>query len=86
MTTSSNVWTWTSYDPAPDSHSFLQIDGKDVDWGLFSNGEIDGDTGHTYEVELEGSNVPVVFQIIDWYDDDYTNNYCHLVVYIYEIW
>jgi hypothetical protein len=79
--TSLTDWWWTSHEPEPDGHSFLQIDGQDINWGPFSN----GNTGHTYEIQLQGSDAEMVFQIIDWYDGDYTNNVCHLKVYIYEI-
>jgi len=81
-TTNPQGWQWTNWFPAPDGHSFLQINGQDIDWGPFSN----GDTGHTYTIEMMGEGDYLTFQIIDWYDFDYENNECHLVVYIYEIW
>ena len=58
------------------------MDGADVNWGPFSN----GDTGHSYKIEPQGNDASVVFQIFDWYDEDYSNN-CggsYLTVYIYE--
>jgi hypothetical protein len=80
--TTSNVnWQWpagTVY-PAPGGHSFLQINGQDVNWGPFSN----GDTGHTYTTTYTGQGTPITFQIVDCVDHNYANNECHLVVYIY---
>jgi len=73
-------WNWDGYAPAPDGHSFLQIDGMDVDWGPFSN----GDTGHTYTTYVNGDGAPLSFSIVDWMDGDYTNNDCHLPVFVYE--
>ena len=78
-TDNSDHWNWGNHFPAPDGHSFLQIDGADVAWGPFSN----GDTGHTYSIEYTGTGQEITFQIIDWIDDDYTNNNCHIPVEIY---
>ncbi|MEM2111172.1 MAG: hypothetical protein QXX08_04765 [Candidatus Bathyarchaeia archaeon] len=75
----SNSWNWGNYFPAPDDHSFLQIDGEDVDWGAFSN----GDTGHKYAINMNGKNAAVTFRIVDWMDEDYANNECQLLVRIY---
>jgi hypothetical protein len=72
-------FNWGNHLPAPNGHSFLQINGNDVNWGPFSN----GDTYHTYTITYTGTGAPITFQIIDWIDG-YANNYCHLVVKIYE--
>ena len=73
-------WNWADHLPAPDGHSFLQINGMDISWGPFSN----GDTGHTYSIYYFGQGAAIVFQLVDWIDDDYDNNDCHLPVKIYE--
>lgn len=80
-TTDSVNWNWPlgSVHPAPGGHSFLQINGADVNWGPFSN----GDTGHTYSVTYVGQGTPITFRIVDWMDGDYTNNDCHLPLAIY---
>ena len=78
-TTGWNGWDWTNSFPAPDGHSFLQIDGMDVNWGPFSN----GDAGHTYNITYTGTGSPITFRIVDWIDGNNSNNYCHLPV---EIW
>jgi hypothetical protein len=72
-------WEWLNYFK-PDGHSFLQINGTDVDWGPFSN----GDTGHTYTIFYAGEGAPITFGIVDWVDGNYANNECHLHVRIYE--
>ena len=74
-------WTWINFFPAPDGHSFLQIDGKDVNWGTFSN----GDTGHTYSIYYEGTGAAIKFKLIDWIDGEFNNNHCHLPVEIYSL-
>ena len=82
-TTDTNFWQWTNVFPAPDGHSFLQINGEDIDWGPFSN----GDTGHTYTLEMMGEGDSLTFQIIDWLEDPQnpSPNECHLRVCIYEV-
>lgn len=75
----SNVFWGGVYFPCPDNHSFLRVSGQDVNWGAFS----DGETNHTYTNHRAGNGVAVTFQIVDWKDDNYTNNECHLDVYIY---
>lgn len=80
-TTNPEGWQWTNHFPAPDGHSFLQIDGQDIDWGPFSN----GDTSHTYTTYMMGAGESLTFQVVDWIDGDYSNNYCHLPVEIYEV-
>jgi hypothetical protein len=75
-----NNWYWGNYAPEPNGHSFLQINGQDVDWGPFSN----GDTGHTYDTYYKGEGTPVTFRLVDWMDENYTNNVCHLHVLIYK--
>jgi hypothetical protein len=72
-------WNWVNHFPAPGGHSFLQINGADVNWGPFSN----GDTRHTYSITYIGQGSPITFQIVDWIDQDYANNECHLPISIY---
>jgi len=74
-----NHWNWINSYPAPGGASFLQINGMNVSWGPFSN----GDTGHTYSIHYYGNGAPAVFRIVDWMDGDYGNNVSHLVVSIY---
>lgn len=61
----------------PDGHSFLQIDGQDVYWGPYNN-------EHMYSIYYIGTGAAVTFRIVDWIDEDYNNNYCHLPVQIWE--
>jgi hypothetical protein len=77
-TTATSEWNWVNHFPAPDGHSFLQMNGADVNWGPFSN----GDTGHTYSIEYIGQGAPITFQIVDWMDQDYANNTCHIPISI----
>lgn len=72
-------WNWGNHFLCPGGHSFLQINGGDVDWGPFSN----GDTGHTYSIYYSGEGAPITFKIVDWMDDDYENNFSHFPVKIY---
>jgi len=72
-------WDWVDNFAAPGGHSFLQIDGQDVYWGPFSN----GDTNHTYTIGYTGQDAALVFRIVDWVDGNYTNNECKLLVRIY---
>jgi hypothetical protein len=65
--------------PCPGGHSFLQVSGQDVNWGPFSDGEYN----HTYTIHSIGNGTAVTFQIVDWKDGIYTNNQCHIDVYIY---
>lgn len=58
-------------------HSFLQINGIDVDWGPFSN------VIHEYTIYYTGTDAEIIFTIYDWFDDDFTNNICHIHVQIY---
>jgi hypothetical protein len=76
---SSNVFWGGVHFPCPGGHSFLQVSGQDWNWGPFS----DGETNHTYTKYSVGNGTAVTFQIHDWMDDDYENNYCHIDVYIY---
>jgi hypothetical protein len=80
-TNSSNSWDWLNYSPAPGNHSFLQMNGQDVNWGNFSN----GDTGHTYSLNYTGQGIPLTFQIIDWMDQNRTNDNCHFLINVYQI-
>ena len=75
---------WTDYYPAPDGHSFLQIDGMDAYWGPFNNGGIDDFYGHEYTIYYTGTGAPIVFTIVDWVDMDYSDNQCHFSIEIWE--
>lgn len=75
-----NTWMWGNYHALPNNESFLQIDGQNVNWGPFSN----GDTGHTYVTNLTGEGKSVIFQIFDWMGGNLSNVYCHLTVQIYK--
>jgi len=75
----SDSWNWGNYLSAPGGHSFLQINGMDINWGPFSN----GDTGHTYSIYYFGQGAAIVFQLVDWVDDNYENNESHLPIRIY---
>jgi hypothetical protein len=77
------VWDPSNTFPAPNGHSFLQINGMDVNWGPFSNGYTDF-TGHEYEISYIGMGTPITFQIVDWIDGDCLHNYCKINVDIYE--
>ncbi len=79
-TDASNSWDWTNSNTA-DGHSFLQINGNDVNWGDFSNGT----TVHTYAIIYVGQGNALSFEIVDWMDDNYDNNYCHLPITIYSV-
>lgn len=70
--------TWTTPLPAPDGHSFLQMDGMDVNWGPFSN------TDHEYTTLYTGTGAPITFAIVDWVDGTPERNFCHIHVWIYE--
>ncbi len=77
-TSSVDTWDWLNHF-RPDSHSFLQINGLDVDWGPFSN----GDTNHIYSIYYNGKGAQIAFGIVDWLDQNYTNNDCHIHLRIY---
>ena len=79
-TTNPFYYYWTNHIPAPGGHSFLQINGADVDWGPFSN----GDTGHTYSIYYDGEGATLSFAIMDWVDGNYDNNDCYIRVRIYK--
>lgn len=70
---------WATY-AKPDGHSFLQINGMDVNWGMWSNTPY----WHTYTIYRIGAGAPITFAIVDWIDGDYTNNECRFHVFIYE--
>jgi PKD repeat protein len=76
-----NAWEWSDANLAPSGHSFLQINGNDVNWGDFSNGA----TLHTYSIIYVGQGTALTFQIVDWMDSNYDNNYCHLPITIYSV-
>lgn len=75
----SNSFYWGNHYPAPGGASFLQINGQNVTWGPFSNGE----TGHTYIVHYVGTEAAITFNIVDWVDNDYADNVCHIHIRIY---
>jgi hypothetical protein len=75
----SNSWFWGNHFSAPGGHSFLQINGTDVNWGPFTTGE----TMHSYTISYVGKGQALAFQIVDWVDSNYSNNFCHIVVKIY---
>lgn len=79
-TTATDAWNWTNNYPAPDNHSFLLINGADVNWGNFSN----ADTNHQYSITYLGQGLPISFQVYDWVDQDNSNNYCHIEISIFE--
>jgi hypothetical protein len=86
-TDSGPSWEWVSHFALGSGHSFLQIDGKDVYWGPFDNGNADG-TGHTYTIAATGNGTAITFRIYDWLDVDPENpsdNYCHLTVRIFRV-
>lgn len=72
--------SWVTYAKPDGIHSFLQIDGADVEWGMWSNTPY----YHTYEIYRIGAGAPITFSIMDWIDGNYANNECHFHVYIYE--
>ena len=76
----SNSWNWGNHFPEPSGHSFLQINGHDVNWGPFSN----GNDGHRYSIPYTGEGTAITFRIVDWMDGNYGNNDCKLIVKIYE--
>lgn len=71
---------WGNHYPAPGGGSFLQINGQNVTWGPFSNGE----TNHTYRIHVLGQGLPLTFRIVDLMDGNYDNDFCHIHVSIYE--
>lgn len=74
------TWQWDQpVHHAPDSHSFLQINNQDVDWGAFVNGDPDG---HEYMIYYLGKGTPVTLRIYDWIDENVGNNDCHFNVRI----
>lgn len=75
----SDSWDWPSYSALAGNHSFLQIDGNDVNWGPFSN----GGSGHKYAIAYNGTGAALSFRIVDWVDSNYANNVCHIHVSIY---
>jgi hypothetical protein len=73
--------TWLKPESPPGTiHSFLQINEKDVNWGNTPN--LDVSTWHQYTVPFTGSGEPITLRLVDWYDNDYSNNVCHLPVCI----
>ena len=73
--------TWFKPESPPGTiHSFLQINDNDVNWGDTPN--LDPSTWHQYTVPFTGSGEPITLSLIDWYDNDYANNVCHLPVCI----
>jgi len=91
----SDDWIWDPLNtfPAPGGHSFLQINGMDVNWGPFSNGEPPagvGPVGHEYSTYYTGTGAPITFAIVDWTEPYWPtdvpplNHWCHIHVWIYE--
>ena len=76
------VWDPLQTYPAPNGHSFLQINGMDVNWGPFSNGDVNFG-GHEYTVFYFGTGASISFAIVDWIDGNYANNVCHIHIIIY---
>jgi hypothetical protein len=76
----SNTVFWGNYFAAPGGHSFLQIDGQDVNWGPFRN----GDSGnHVYTIYYAGVGAGLAFNITDWVDGNIANNFGSMHVQIY---
>jgi hypothetical protein len=75
---------WTTWfkpeSPPGTTHSFLQMNDKDVNWGDTPN--LDASTWHEYTVKFTGQGKSNTLRIIDWYDNNYDNNVCHLPVCI----
>lgn len=71
---------WADHLPAPDGHSFLQINDGDVDWGPFNS-------DHNYTYYCMGEGTSISFKIVDWIDGNstYPNQLCHIDVEIYRI-
>jgi hypothetical protein len=77
----SNSIYWGNYFPAPGGASFLQINGQNVTWGPYSG----GDTNHTYRIFYTGTGASLTFRIVDWMDQNYANNVCHINVVIHSM-
>lgn len=78
-------WEWGNSFPAPGGASFLQINGQNVAWGPFSNGQATiPPTGHTYTIYYTGGGAALTFRIVDWIDGDYVDNDCKIRVRIYK--
>ena len=85
-TDNSSAWHWVNHFPAPDGHSFLQVDREDVDWGPFSNGYWTPTRGHSYTIYYTwGRKDRISFRIMDWMDGDHGNNVSHIHVRIYKV-
>jgi hypothetical protein len=73
--------TWSKPESPPGTvHSFLQMDDTDVPWGDTPN--FNPSTWHEYTVQFTGQGKTNTLRIIDWYDNNYNNNECHLPVCI----
>jgi hypothetical protein len=82
----SSSWFWGNHSSAPGGHSFLQINGQDVNWGPYSPGDEYPDGtyfGHIYTTYYTGEGAAITFRIVDWIDGNYTNNYAYIHVRIY---
>ena len=85
-TDNSSAWHWGNHFPAPDGHSFLQIDREDVDWGPFNNGYWDPTRGHSYTIYYTLGHVgKISFRIMDWMDGNHGNNVSHINLRIYKV-
>jgi len=67
-TTGTDPWVWTDNFLPLGGQSFLRINGLDVYWGLFNNGNLDGVTGHTYSIYYTGEGTPITFIINDYFN------------------
>jgi hypothetical protein len=85
--TNPDIWVWPDYQPAPDGHSFVQIDGNDVNWGPFNNGVVNPWGGHEYTINYVGTGASITFSIEEWMDPlrDCVLNFCHFDIKIYEL-
>lgn len=85
-TDNSSAWHWGNHFPAPDGHSFLQINREDVDWGPFSNGYWEPTRGHSYTIYYTWRCTgKISFRIMDWMDGNHGNNVSHINLRIYKV-
>ena len=78
-TSSVSTWDWVNHFTVG-NHSFLQINGQDVNWGPYQTGEM----LHIYSIYYTGQGAAIVLRIFDWVDQNTGNNFCHNHVVIYE--
>jgi hypothetical protein len=77
-TNSSDSLNWVNYFSLPNRHSFLQINGNDVQLGSYN-------PGHGYSTSYIGKGEPITLQVVDWIDGDYSNNFCHFEIKIKQL-